>query len=130
MFRGTICAGATVLATTAHALPPLESVDAVRNGLITAAIAYEISEVCPGIDVRLLRGIAYLEGLKGEARRLGYSRDEIDDFIEDKAAKARLEASARAQLEAKGAVRGDANSHCQVGQAEISANSQIGRLLR
>lgn len=129
MFRPLVLAGAT-FATAAHALPPLESVDVVRDGLITAAIAYEIGEVCPSLDVRLLRGIAFLEGLKGEARRLGYSRDEIDDFIEDKAAKARLEAEARALLQSKGAVRGDAGSHCDLGRAEMSAGSQIGRLLR
>jgi len=116
--------------TQAAALPPLEEVPAVRDGLVAAAIAYEIGRTCDGVDARLLRGVAFLEGLKGEARRLGYARGEIAEFIDDEAAKARLEADARAILRGKGAVPGDPQSYCAVGRAEIAAGSQIGRLLR
>ena len=125
-----LAAALLALAAPAHARPSLEEVAVVRDGLITAAIAYEIGRRCDGIEARTLRGLAFLEGLKGEARRLGYSNAEISAFIEDEAAKDRLETAARALLRDKGAVSGDWASYCAVGRSEIAAGTAIGRLLR
>ena len=101
----------------------------ITEGLITVGIAYEISEVCPTIDARTVRGLSYLLSLRAAARRLGYSDAEIEMFMDDDAAKDRLEAVARARLAQKGAARGDVASHCRVGEAEVARDSQIGRLL-
>lgn len=129
MLRPIALAG-LLAATPVMAKPPLGEVPAIRDGLIAVAIAYEISEVCPTIRARTLTGIARLNGLRGTARQLGYSRQEIDSFINDQAEKDRLEALARQELTRLGAVRGDAASHCRVGQAEIARRSAVGSLLR
>lgn len=119
-----IAAGSTALAQS------LRDVPVVTEGLITAAIAWEIGDKCDDLDARLLRGVAFLNGLKDHARGLGYSNADIDAFVDDKAEKDRLESEARARLTAMGAVPGDAASFCAVGNAEIAAGSAIGRLLR
>ncbi|PWJ12481.1 DUF5333 domain-containing protein [Jannaschia seohaensis] len=111
------------------AVAELEQEPRITEGLITVGIAYEISELCPSLDARTIRGLRYLLALKAAARDLGYSDAEIDAFIDDDAAKDRLEAVARARLAAKGARRGDVAAHCRVGEAELAADSQIGRLL-
>ena len=110
--------------------PALRDVDHIREGLISVGIAYEISEVCPNLRARTLRGLAFLNSLRSHARGLGYSNAEIETFVDDRAEQAALEATARERLRAKGAIAGDPQSYCMVGRSEIGAKSDIGRLLR
>lgn len=124
---------ALALALAAHPalaeVPPLGREAAVTEGLIAAAIAYEIGDKCDEVDARILRGIAYLNSLRGVASRLGYSRAEIDAYIDDDAEKDRLEAVARERLAAMGGVEGEWGTYCAVGRAEIAKGSRIGLLL-
>jgi len=113
-----------------QANPPLGEVTVVTEGLIAAAIAYEIGDKCDALDARLIAGIAFLQRLKSYAQGLGYSSAEIDVFIDDEAAKDRLEAIARARLAAMGGVVGQWDTYCAVGRSEMASGSQIGRLLR
>ena len=101
----------------------------ITEPLIGIGMAWEISEVCPDISARKLRGLTALMSLRATARGLGYSEAQIDDWIDDDAEKDRLEAIARRRLAQKGAARGDVAAHCALGRAEISAGSQVGRLL-
>ena len=64
-------------AIAAQDLPPLGEVEVVTEGLINTAIAYELDRKCDELEGRRLQGIAFLWSLESEARRLGYSRDEI-----------------------------------------------------
>ncbi len=126
---------AALLATTLAAGPAaaqqsLSEVGYVTEGLIAVGIAYEISEVCGDIDPRTLRGLAYLNQLRGHAKSLGFSNAEIDAFVDDRAEQDRLEGIARARLAGMGATPGDEASHCAVGRAEIGKQSTIGYLLR
>ena len=116
-------------ALPAQELPPLGQVESVTEGLIQTAIAYEIGKVCDGIEGRRLAGIAFLWSLESEARRLGYSRQEIEAFIDDGEEKDRLEAIARERLRGMGAVEGEWDTYCAVGRGEIAKGSQIGKLL-
>lgn len=119
-----------ILAGPVAAKPPLGQQPSIRDGMIEVAIAYELSRVCPQLDARLIRGVARLNSLRSEALRLGYTRAEVDAFMDDGAQKDQLEALARARLRDLGGVPGDVDSHCRVGAAEIAAGSGIGRLLR
>ncbi|MGZ9810572.1 DUF5333 domain-containing protein [Pseudoroseicyclus sp. H15] len=122
--------GISLLAGASAAKPGLGEVPEITEGLINTAIAYEISEVCGDLSPRWLHGVAVLNGLQNYARELGYTKDEIDAFIDDRAEKARLEGIARERLAALGAIRGDEATHCTVGRAEIEKGSPIGALLR
>ena len=101
----------------------------ISEGLIVIGIAYEISEVCPDIDARRLRGLNALLSLRSRARDLGYSNAEIEAYIDDDAEKDRLEAIARDRLARLGARRGDVAAHCAVGRSEVARGSAIGALL-
>lgn len=109
---------------------PLAQQTEISEGLIAAAIAYEIGDKCDGIDARLLRGVAFLNGLRSRAEQLGYSDAEIEAYMDDRDEKRRLEAEARARLAGMGAVAGEWDTYCAVGRAEMAAGTQIGRLLR
>ena len=119
-----------LLAGATSARAELRAVSHVSEGIITAAIAYEIGDKCGPVDTRLLRGLSFLNSLKSHAASLGYSDAEIDAYIDDKAEQDRLEAVARDRLRAMGAVEGESESYCTVGRAEIAAGSPIGQLLR
>jgi hypothetical protein len=116
-------------AAAAQARPPLGQVEVVTEGLIDAALAYEIDRVCEELDGRRVQGIALLWSLYGEALSLGYSRAEVEAFVDDDAEKDRLEGIARARLRDMGAVEGQPGTFCAVGRDEIAKNSRIGGLL-
>jgi len=119
-----------LVAAPAAANPPLAQQAEISEGLIAAAIAYEIGDKCDSLDARLLRGIAFLNGLRSRASDLGYSDAEIDAYMDDRAEKRRLEAVARQRLRDLGGVEGDWDSYCAVGRDQMAAGSQIGQLLR
>lgn len=102
----------------------------IRDGLLVVGMAYEISEKCGSIDARKLRGITTLLNLKSRARNLGYSSEEIDTYVDDKAEKKRLEGIARAQLVQLGVVPGEEETYCAVGRDQIAKGTGVGRLLR
>ena len=108
----------------------LKDVAKVRDGIIYVGMAYEISEKCDSIDARLFRGLGYLQSLRNHARSLGYSDQEIDDYINDEDEKDRLEAIARAQLASLGVDTEDEATYCAVGRAQMAANTRVGWLLR
>jgi hypothetical protein len=118
------------LAGSAQAQSSIADLPVVTEGLIAAAIAWEIGDKCGPLDARVLRGIGFLNGLKDAARAAGFSNAEIDAYIDDDAEKDRLESIARTRLRDLGAVEGDEASYCAAGEAEIAAGSQIGQLLR
>ena len=68
--------------------------------------------------------------VKRHASDLGYSDEEIDDYVNDRNEKKRLEAIARAKLVTLGVVEGEEASYCAVGRAQIAANTRVGWLLR
>lgn len=109
---------------------PLKDVPYVSEGIIATGIAYEIGRVCPSLTARVLAGIFFLYELQSHAYDLGYSKAEVDGYINDKDEKQRLEGIARARLAAMGAVADQPETYCVVGRSEVAAQSQIGKLLR
>lgn len=109
---------------------PLSQQTAISDGLIAAAIAYEIGERCANVSTRLVRGLSFLASLRSEARRLGYSAAEIDAYMRDRAEKTRLEAAAWERFAALGGNRADSATFCAVARSQMAAGTQIGQLLR
>ncbi|MBS8226530.1 DUF5333 domain-containing protein [Vannielia litorea] len=113
----------------AAAAKSLADSKAVNGGLISVGIALEISEKCPDISARTIRGYTFLNALKKQARSEGFSDAEIDAYVDDKAQKARLIKQAKAYMASKG-VDGSTESYCKLGRDEIAANTQAGNLMR
>ena len=117
-------------AGAASAQPLLKDVAYVRDGIIDVGMAYELSEECSDLRARLFRGIGFLQSLQSHASDLGYTDEEIDDYVNDRDEKRRLEAIARAKLADLGVIEGEEATYCAVGRAQIAAETRVGWLLR
>ena len=120
----------TVASLPAAAKAPLGEVREIHDGLLAVGIADEIRKTCGDIDARMITAYAYLAKLKSRARSLGYSEDEIEDYVTSKDEKKKMRAKGEAWLEARGVTLGQEAGYCRVGREEISRGSQIGALLR
>ncbi|MCA1776465.1 MAG: DUF5333 domain-containing protein [Loktanella sp.] len=122
--------GVVLTAGNVSAQSALKDVPRVQEGIITIGMAYEITQKCGSIGPRYFRANAFLNDLKSFASREGFSDDQIQAYVDDKAEKDRLEAIARERLASMGAVAGRPDTYCAVGRSEIAANTPIGRLMR
>lgn len=122
--------GIAAPASSASARPLLRDVDEINDGLFAVAIAREIKDYCPDISARYFRAFNLLADLKREARKLGYSDDEIKAYVENDEEKARMRARGEAYLAENGVSYDDPQSFCALGREEIKKSSQIGALLR
>lgn len=102
----------------------------VRSGLLAVAVGTVIQDECDTIRPRMIRVLNLRSQLFAAARAAGFTEAEVDAFVDDKVARANLEAEADQYLSEQGAIVGNAASYCNVGQAEIAAGSAVGRLLR
>lgn len=132
MTRSILTAAFLVCAAPAlaAALEPINQNKAITGPLLQGFIADRIADECPSIDGRKVKALSVLMDLRAYALDVGYSREEIRNLVESKAEKAKAKAQALDYLTSKGAVVGDAQSFCRVGEAEIAARTLAGRLLR
>ena len=126
--RHASCIAAICMGLAAPAQAALSEEAGINAGLQIVATADMIRKGCGSIEPRMIRAYAYLRALGKEARKLGYSKGEIETYVEDDAAKDVIEARARDWLVARGGV--DEAALCTTGLAEIDAGTNIGRLLK
>ena len=119
----------TALAAPAAALEPLAQEKYINDRLIAARIADRVRKTCPSIDGRVFYAFGEARKLQSYARKKGYSDAQIDAFLDDKQEKKRIYAVAEDYLTRNGAKKGDAESYCAIGRAEIQKNTIIGSLL-
>ncbi len=122
--------GVAVLAGSAQAQSSPRDVTRVTEGLIAAGMAIELGDYCDDVSVRMIRGLNFLQGLKGELKDAGFTNAQIDAFVDDDAEKDRLEAIARGRLAELGVVAGDRSTYCTVAKGQIAQDTQVGQLLR
>lgn len=126
-----IAAAALIVATqTAFAKPALKDVSYISNSFVQFGIADEIRKNCDSIRPRMLRVVSFVNGLKSHAEGLGYTETEIDAYVDNDAEKKRLLGLAYTYMQANGVVKGQSETFCALGRAEIAKNSAAGRLLR
>ncbi|MCR8546258.1 DUF5333 domain-containing protein [Salipiger sp. P9] len=120
----------TALPAAATAKSSLGEVREIHDGLLAVGIADEIRNKCDSIGARMIRAYSFLGDLKARARSLGYSDDEIEDYVTSKAEKKKYRAEGEAWLRARGVTLGVAEGYCRVGREEIEKGTPIGVLLR
>ncbi|SFQ94746.1 DUF5333 domain-containing protein [Poseidonocella sedimentorum] len=125
-----VSGGALLGPVAGAAKTPLSEVSSINQGLLAVGIADEIRNSCDDIDARLLRAVSYLHSLVSEAKALGYSSQEIEDFRNSRAEQRRLRAQGEAYLQANGANPAQPETLCALGRAEIARGSAIGSLLK
>jgi hypothetical protein len=119
-----------MMAAPALALEPLSSEKHINDSLRAGRIGDVIRKTCPTIDARMFVVWAKIEDLKSYALNKGYTRAEVEAFLDDRNEKNRLKAEAEAWLKEAGAVEGQPETYCKVGRDEIAKKSLIGSLLR
>lgn len=104
----------------------------IWNGLFALAIAREVSNRCDGpVEARTFRGRTHVLGLFNHARGLGFSRAEIEAFVDDEGEKAHLRAQVVQWFAQHGLSEGSAPARfCDLGRAEIAAGTFAGSFLR
>ena len=130
----TLTAGAVALVLALPAMaagkPDLRDLPEIDDSMLWVALAIEISDRCPTIEPRTMRGLNYLWSIRSRAQALGYTPSEIKAYVDSDAEKARMRARGEAYVRAQGLnPRKDADL-CKLGQAEIAKGSQIGAFLR
>lgn len=121
----TIALGGAVLAK-----PPLRSVAYIDDGLFNVAVADAIRKGCSSIDARLFKAIGVLRDLRAHARALGYTKAEIDAYVDSDAEKDRMRARGAQVFAARGLDPDNPDDLCRFGQHEIAQKSAIGVLLK
>ncbi|MDB4558758.1 DUF5333 domain-containing protein [Amylibacter sp.] len=117
------------IATSALANPPLRDVKPINDGLLYVGLADEIRKNCKSISGRLFRGVGRLRAIHKSAVDMGYSKSEIETFVESRAEKNRLKALGQSYLKANGASLNKPDTMCALGRKEIAMKSAIGTLL-
>lgn len=126
-----LTAAAFVSASAAMAEPqtPLREVGEIRESLLAVGIALRITEKCPDIRPRYIRGITYLNTIKQRARDLGYSESTIDAFVNSEEDKKLLKTEGLRRLAAQGATGSDVVGYCNLGRREMAGKTLIGSFL-
>ncbi|MBY6090139.1 DUF5333 domain-containing protein [Pseudooceanicola sp. 502str34] len=131
LIRPAVLGLAALTATAAAAdLPPLRTVEKIDKNMLWVGIAIEISDNCPTIDARTLKGLAFLYDLRSQARELGYSDAEIKAYIKSDEEEDRIRALGENYMKSRGLDPAVTADLCTLGEQEIARNSQIGVLLK
>lgn len=121
--------GVGALAAPAAALEPLSQERYINDRLIAARIADRIRRECPSIGARMIYAYSQARALERYALDKGYSREQVDAFLDDKAERKRIYAVAEDYMTRNGVQKGDAESYCRLGRQEIANRTVTGSLL-
>ena len=117
-------------AGAASAKPHLRNVREIDGLLVQVRVADKIRKKCDRISGRMLKANGLVYGLKSKARKMGYSRGEIDAYINSDADHDRQRGLRDEYMFARGVQKGVPETYCALGKVEIEKGGQIGALLR
>ncbi|MDA5094086.1 DUF5333 domain-containing protein [Aliiroseovarius sp. KMU-50] len=128
LLAGLFFAG-TATAATAVDYTAMRQDARVHDELLGASIAYLIDENCQDLKLRKFRLFNKAMALQSYARGLGYSFREITAYVDSKIEQDRFRAIAEPMLAEMGARKGNEDSYCAAGRAEMEKGSFAGKLL-
>jgi len=117
------------LASPAAALEPLSQERYINDRLIAARIADRIRRECPTIGARMIYAYSQARALERYALDKGYTRKQVDAFLDSKEDRKRIYAVADDYMARNGVKKGDAESYCRLGRQEIANGTVTGSLL-
>ena len=120
----------SILASPALALVPINEEPVIHDKLLQGFIGDAITDNCPTMEARKMRALGELLDIRDYALEQGYEASVVKDFVTSKEEKKKFKAEAAEWLAAKGAEPSNPDGYCQIGEAEIAADSLIGQLLR
>ncbi len=125
-----ISGGASAATTQAQVNDALRGNADIYNGLFTAALIRQIVDVCPTIRPpgRLAR-VNYFMSLYNRARSMGFSRAQIEGFVEDKSEQERLQALVENHLRNAGVTPSSEADVCAYARTQMAERTALGRQL-
>ncbi|WP_234450844.1 MULTISPECIES: DUF5333 domain-containing protein [unclassified Paracoccus (in: a-proteobacteria)] len=117
------------LATPAAALEPLSQERYINDRLIAARIADRIRRECPTLGARMIYAYSQARALERYALDKGYSRAQVDAFLDSKEDRRRIYAVAEDYMARNGVKKGDPESYCRLGRQEMAGGTVTGSLL-
>lgn len=109
----------------------LRTTPSIYNGLFTAALIKHVTDTCPAIEPPgKVRRVTYFLGLYNQARGLGFSRDQIEAFVEDKSEQDRLRGIVESHLTRAGVDPRSETQVCAYARTQIAERTALGRQLR
>lgn len=117
-------------ATAATAKQPLSEVSRIDDQMLWVGLAIEIGERCETLGPRTLKGLGFLWDLRDEARKLGYTDDEIRAYVRSDAEKARIRGRGEDYVRSQGLDPALDADLCKLGAMEMEKGSQIGAFLK
>lgn len=126
-----VSGGAVAATTQAEVNETLRNTPSIYNGLFTAALIKHVTDTCPAVAPpgRVTR-VNYFLGLYNQARRLGFSRAQIEGFVEDKSEQAQMRSLVESHLRRAGVDPKNEAAVCAYARAEIAGGTPLGRQLR
>ncbi len=102
----------------------------IHNGLLVIMIGSHIQDTCPTIEARNFAATTFMFGLARHAMSLGYSRAQVEEYVDNEDERARFEELARTYFAQHGVTsEDDVEGACRVGEQEIADRTAVGRLL-
>lgn len=123
----TAIAGAGMASATDY--DTLRKDSRMHSELLGASVAYLLDENCQDLGLRKLRLLNKAFSLRKHAMSLGYSTEEVLAYVDSETEQDRFRAIAEPLLASKGVVKGQEDTYCAVGRAEIAKRSFAGSLL-
>jgi len=102
----------------------------IWNSLLKISVANKVSEDCESIDAKKIKGLMALLEVKNVARNLGYTSDEIGEFVNSEENRERLSKHTDEFFKDSGVNMENSNAICEFGMNEINEKTPIGSLLR
>jgi hypothetical protein len=126
-----LAAPASAAQSQAEVNDTLRNTPAIYNGLFTAALIKHVVDTCPAVSPpgRLTR-VNYFLSLYNRARALGFSRAQIEAFVEDEAERARLRGIVLSHLRRAGVDPESEAEVCAFARTQIAERTALGRQLR
>lgn len=126
----SITGSASAATTQAQINEALRNSPQIYNGLFTAALIRHVTDTCPGIRPpgRLAR-VNYFLSLYNRARGMGYSRAQIEAFVEDEAEQARMKSLVERHLQRAGVNPASEAEVCAFARTQIAERTALGRQL-
>lgn len=129
----TLAAGLAAIASVGMAsatdYDTLRKDSRMHSELLGASVAYLLDENCQDLGLRKLRLLNKAFSLRKHAMSLGYSTEEVLAYVDSETEQDRFRAIAEPLLASKGVVKGQEDTYCAVGRAEIAKRSFAGSLL-
>ena len=102
----------------------------IWHELLQISVASKISEECTSIEARKIKGLFALLQIKSVAKELGYTDNEINEFVSSEENKKKLKNETNVYLLDNGVDLNNVKTVCLFGQSEIDRETTIGSLLR